>query len=203
MAGIELSFSNVLQLMAALSPILIAFFMLMLSFMNQNVKGIIFIAGAVLATFLNHFLQNMMKSEVDPNASLACNLIDIPLLTRYNSPSTTSLFIAFTFAYLFLPMKYNNQMNYAVIASLMGLFTLDAVSKVTNKCTTVGGAVLGALAGFVMGAMWYTLFHAVGADDLLYFDEMDSNAVRCERPSKQTFKCSVYKNGKLVASNIA
>ena len=63
MAGIELSLSNVLQLMAALSPILIAFFMLMLSFMNQNMKGIVFIAGAVLATFLNHFLQNMMKRK--------------------------------------------------------------------------------------------------------------------------------------------
>lgn len=203
MAGIELTLSNMLQLMAALSPILIAFFMLMLSFMNQNVKGIVFIAGAVLATFLNHFLQNMMKSEVDPNASLSCNIIDIPFLTRYNSPSTSSLFIAFTFAYLFLPMKYNNQMNYAVITALMGLFSLDAVSKVTNRCTTIGGAVLGALAGFVLGAMWYTVFHVVGADDLLYFDEMDSNAVRCERPSKQTFKCSVYKNGKLIGSNIA
>lgn len=203
MAGIELTLSNMLQLMAALSPILIAFFMLMLSFMNQNMKGIVFIAGAVLATFLNHFLQNMMKSEVDPTASLTCNIVDIPFLTRYNSPSTSSLFIAFTFAYLFLPMKYNNQMNYAVIAAILGLFSLDAVSKITNRCTTVGGAVLGALAGFVMGAMWYTIFKAVGAYELLYFDEMDSNAVRCERPSKQTFKCSVYKNGKLVSSNIA
>ena len=203
MAGIELTLSNMLQLMAALSPILIAFFMLMLSFMNQNMKGIVFIAGAVLATFLNHFLQNMMKSEVDPTASLTCNIVDIPFLTRYNSPSTSSLFIAFTFAYLFLPMKYNNQMNYAVIAAILALFSLDAVSKITNRCTTVGGAVLGALAGFTMGAMWYTVFRAVGADELLYFDEMDSNAVRCERPSKQTFKCSVYKNGKLVSSNIA
>lgn len=203
MAGIELTLSNVLQLMAALSPILIAFFMLMLSFMNQNLKGVVFIAGAVLATFLNHFLQNMMKSEVNPEASLSCNIINIPFLTRYNSPSTSSLFLAFTFAYLFLPMKYNNQMNYAVIAALMGMFTLDAASKVTNKCTTVGGAVLGALAGFVLGTMWYTVFHVAGADDLLYFDEMDSNAVRCEKPSKQTFKCSVYKNGKLVSSNIA
>ena len=203
MAGIELTLSNVLQLMAALSPILIAFFMLMLSFMNQNLKGVVFIAGAVLATFLNHFLQNMMKSEVNPEASLSCNIINIPFLTRYNSPSTSSLFLAFTFAYLFLPMKYNNQMNYAVIAALMGMFTLDAASKVTNKCTTVGGAVLGALAGFVLGTMWYTVFHVAGADELLYFDEMDSNAVRCEKPSKQTFKCSVYKNGKLVSSNIA
>jgi hypothetical protein len=203
MSGIELTFSNMIQLTAALSPILIAFFMLMLSFMNQNVKGLVFIAGALLASFINIFLLNMMKSEIHPNASLSCNIVNIPYLNRYNSPSASSLFIAFTFAYLFLPMNYNKQMNYAVITALLILFAIDAGSKIINKCTTIGGAILGALAGFILGSMWYSVFHLVGADNLLYFDEMESNAVKCERPSKQTFKCSVYKNGALISSNIA
>lgn len=203
MAGIELTFSNILQLISVLSPILIAFFMLMLSFMNQNVKGLVFIAGAVLATFLNIPLMNMLKSPVDKNASLSCNIIEIPFLNAYNSPSPTSLFISFTFAYLLLPMLFNKQMNYAIISALLCLFALDAVSKVTNKCTTVGGAVLGALVGFMFGSIWYSVFHMVGADEVLYFDEMDSNSVRCDKPSTQTFKCSVYKNGMLVSSNIA
>lgn len=203
MVGIELTFSNILQLISVLSPILIAFFMLMLSFMNQNVKGLVFIAGAILATFLNIPLMNMLKSPIDENASLSCNIVDIPLLKAYNSPAPTSLFIAFTFAYLFLPMKFNNQMNYAIISALLSLFALDAVTKVTNKCTTVGGAVLGGLVGFMLGSIWYSVFHIVGADAVLYFDEMDSNSVRCEKPSTQTFKCSVYKNGNLISSNIA
>jgi uncharacterized membrane protein len=203
MAGIELTFSNILQLISVLSPILIAFFMIMLSFMNQNVKGLVFIAGALLASFLNIPLMNTIKSPVNNDASLSCNLIEIPYLNAYNSPSPTSLFIAFTFAYLFLPMMYNNQMNYGVISALLCLFALDSVSKVTNKCTTVGGAVLGALVGFMFGSIWYTIFHMVGADEVLYFDEMESNAVKCEKPSSQTFKCSVYKNGVLVSSNIA
>ena len=61
--GIELSMSNIMQLMSALTPVLISFFMLMLSFMNQNVKGIVFIAGALLATFLNIPIKNVIKSE--------------------------------------------------------------------------------------------------------------------------------------------
>jgi len=203
MAGIELTISNMIQLISVLSPILITFFMLMLSFMNQNVKGLVFIAGAVLASFLNIPLMNMLKSPMDENASLSCNLVDLHLLRTYNSPSPTSLFIAFTFAYLFLPMRFNNQMNYAIISALLCLFTLDAVTRVTNKCTTVGGSVLGGLVGFMLGSMWYSVFHIVGADSVLYFDEMESNAVKCDKPSTQTFKCSVYKNGVLVSSNIA
>ena len=201
--GIELSMSNIMQLMSALTPILITFFMLMLSFMNQNAKGIVFVAGALLATIINYPIQVMLKSEYDPDSPVVCDLISIPYLTRYTSPANSSLFIMFTFAYLFLPMRYNNQMNYAVIAALLSMYAIDSVSRINNGCATTGGAVLGALVGFVLGALWYTIFHTVGADNLLYFEEVESNAVRCERPSKQTFKCSVYKGGKLISESIA
>lgn len=200
---IELTVTNVLQLMSMLMPFMITFFMLMLSLMNQNVKGIVFIAGALLASFCNIFLKNALQSPNDPNASMTCTLIDIPYLNRYNSPSSNSLYIAFTFAYLFLPMNYNSQMNYAIISALLILFAIDATAKITNKCTTVGGVVIGALVGFILGSAWYTIFHMVGSDNLLYFEESQSNATRCEMPTKQTFKCSVYKNGQLISSSIA
>ena len=63
-------------------------------------------------------------------------------------------------------------------------------------------SILGALVGFILGTLWYTLFHTSGYDSLLYFDELRSNKVVCSRPAKQSFKCSVYKNGQLVSSNI-
>jgi hypothetical protein len=203
MAGIQLSIVNILQLVAALSPILISSFFLMLTFMNQNVKGIVYIAGAILASVINILIMNQVKSPISPDASMLCNLVELPFLNRYNSPAPSSLFIGFTLAYMFLPMQFNSQMNYGVLSALLSLFALDAVSKVRNSCTTAGGVVLGGLVGIVLGAAWYAMFHALGYNNLLYFNEMDSNNVLCSRPSKQTFKCSVYKNGELVSSNIA
>ena len=203
MAGIQLSIANILQLVAALSPILISSFFLMLTFMNQNVKGIVYIAGAVLASVINILIMNQVKSPISPDASMLCNLVELPFLNKYNSPAPSSLFIGFTLAYMFLPMQFNSQMNYGVLSALLSLFALDAVSKVRNSCTTAGGVVLGGLVGIVLGAAWYAMFHSLGYDNLLYFNEMDSNNVLCSRPSKQTFKCSVYKNGELVSSNIA
>ena len=200
---IELTVTNVLQLTSAILPFMITFFMLMLSLMNQDVKGIVFIAGAVLASVLNIFLRNALQSEPDPEAAMTCTLIDIPYINRYNSPSSNSLYIAFTCAYLFLPMLYNSHLNYAIISALLILFAIDATAKITNKCTTVAGVTLGALVGFILGSVWYTIFHMVGADNLLYFEETQSNGIRCERPTKQTFKCSVYKNGQLISSSIA
>ena len=201
--AIKLTVSNMIQLASALAPILLGFFLVMLSILNQNVKGIVYLAGVLLASVINMFIMNTMQSPMDKDASLSCNIVDLPYLMEFNSPNPSSVFIAFTFAYLFLPMKFNNQMNFPIICSLAALFAMDGVTKVANSCTSIAGAVLGALVGFLLGSAWYTVFHSVGADDLLYFDEMESNAVVCKRPSKQTFKCSAYKNGKLVSSNIA
>lgn len=202
--AIKLTISNIIQLASALAPVLLGFFLVMLSLLNQNVKGIVYLAGVLLASVANIFIMNTMQSKIDiTKAAMSCNLLELPYLMEFNSPNPSSVFIAFTFAYLFLPMKYNNLMNYPVIGAILSLFAMDAVTKVTNSCTTVAGIVLGGLVGFLFGSAWYTALHSAGADDLLYFDEMESNAVVCKRPSKQTFKCSAYKNGKLVSTNIA
>jgi hypothetical protein len=200
--AIKLTLSNMLQLFSAMSPLLLGFFLVMSSLFNQNIKGIVYLAGVLIASIINIFIMNQIQSPVSPDASVSCNLVDIPYLTQFNSPAPTSLFIAFTIAYLLLPMYYNKQMNYVVVAALLCLLVLDAVTKVNNKCTTSGGTILGTLVGLVLGAIWYTLFHFSGYDSLLYFDELQSNRVMCSKPSKQTFKCSVYKNGSLISSNI-
>lgn len=198
MAGIQLTLSNMLMLLGSLAPVILGSFMILLSIFNQNFKGLVYIAGVILASVINVFLQNMMKTPISPNAALTCNLVEIPFMTNYSSPSGSALFIAFTLAYLYLPMTYNGNMNYPVIATLLSMIMLDSVAKVTNNCTTLGGSVIGSLTGFILGACWYAVFHSIGANDLLYFDEVESNNVVCNRPSKQTFKCQVYKNGQLL-----
>lgn len=200
--AIQLTLSNMLQLFSLISPLLLGFFLVMSSLFNQNLKGIVYLAGVLIASVINIFLMNTIGSKTDPNKSISCDLIKLPILSDFNSPAPTSLFIAFTIAYLVLPMYYNNQVNYIVLAALLCLLALDAVTKISNSCTTSGGSILGTLVGFVLGATWYTLFHQSGYDSLLYFDELQSNKVMCSKPTKQTFKCNVYKGGNLISSNI-
>lgn len=201
--AIQITFSNMMRFASLLAPVLLVFFFIMLSILNQDIKGLIYVAGLLLATALNIPIMNLMESRIPNNALLTCSLIELPLITDYNSPSLSSLIIAFTFAYLYLPMRANNQMNYSVIVTLLSLFAMDAVTKITGNCTDIGGTVLGALVGTLFGTCWYTLLYAVDAGHLLYFEELSSNNVVCTMPSKQTFKCSVYKNGQLISSNIA
>ena len=201
--AMEFGLDNVLKLFSLISPTLLAFFLVMLSLFNQDIKGLIYLAGALMAMVINVFIMNTVKSETNPNAAAICSVIDIPGGSPYNSPTSSSVFIAFTIAYLLLPMRFNNNMNYVVLIALLCLFGLDAYTKVHSLCTPASGTVLGGLTGFMLGAMWFALFHVAGFDSLLYFDTYSSNRVFCSKPSKQSFKCSVYKNGQLIDSNIA
>jgi len=199
--AIALTLSNILQFFSFIAPTLLIFFLFLSSLFNQNLKGLVYIAGILIASTINIIFMNIVGSQVSDDASFSCNLFDIPHVSQYNSPYPSTLIIAFTIAYLVLPMKYNKQMNYVVLIFLMCLLGVDIVTKVQNKCSTYPGTVLGALVGFLLGTIWYVLFYSLGYSSLLYFDELRSDNVQCSMPTKQTFKCSVYKNGQLISSN--
>ena len=204
--AIKLTFPNMLTLLSAIAPLLVVFFMVTISLFNQNLKGLVYLAGLMVSLLFNIPIANMIGgdwSRVDPEAMTLCNIVSIPYLTEFSSPGPSALLLGFTLAYLAQPMIMNNNMNYMVLAFMAGLLGIDMTTKVTMGCTTMGGAALGAMIGMFAAVVWYSMFKAAGYDSLLYFDEMQSNRVQCSQPSKQTFKCEVYKNGELISSNIS
>ena len=198
--AIELTLSNIFQFIAALAPLILGFFMIMISIFNQDVKGIIYLAGILISTVVNTLLLNMIKSERNvTESSDACDLIHLPFnLSEYNIPSLNSVLLTFTFIYLIMPMVASNQMNYALIIFLSGMIIVDGISKIMNKCTDIAGVLIGCFLGGIMGVIWYTIFKAAGLNSLLYFNNTDSDKLYCSRPKNQTFKCAVYKNGEII-----
>ena len=123
--AIALTLSNIIQFVSFIAPTLLIFFMFLTSLFNQNLKGLVYIAGILLASFANVVLMNIIGSERDENEAFSCSLFDIPFVSKYNSPYPTTLIIAFTIAYLGMPMKFNNNINYMVLAFLLILLVLD------------------------------------------------------------------------------
>ena len=93
-------------------------------------------------------------------------------------------------------------MNWIVVVFLMIVLIVDIFTNLSNRCTAFGGVFVGLITGIILGAGWYSIIKFLGNNELLYFNEFVSNNVVCSRPSKQTFKCSVYKNGELIKNNI-
>jgi hypothetical protein len=60
---------------------------------------------------------------------------------------------------------------------------------------------LNILMGLVSAATIVILMYSGGSGNYLFYNETtSSNTQVCSMPSKQTFKCQVYKNGELVSS---
>lgn len=213
------SLQNIFTILSFMTPIILVFLFFFISIINQNVKGLVFIAGALFASFINVILQQLIKSPKPYGIgssgnsttegsgqyigvkSHVCDMYDVfSLTTKYNEPASSSVFVAFTIAYLVLPMTFNNQMNYGLIVLLFAIFAVDAISKSTYGCNSIRGIGLGGVTGLILGAAWYSLLHSSGNDNILYFDELDSNNVLCKKPSKQKFKCAVYKNGEIITN---
>ena len=199
--AITLSLTNIFQFISFMAPLLIVFFILMLSIINNNIiKGLIFNIGIIITSTVIYILKTIVKSKQHDFASPLCNILPGPFTVRgdegiFNSPSLSSGIIGFTSSYLIFPMTANNEINPTLITFLIALIGVNGVVELQNNCTNIGGVVLGSLVGIILGILFYSLVVSSGNKELVYFNNSISNNVGCKKPGKQKFKCNVYKNG--------
>jgi hypothetical protein len=193
-----ISLTNLLKYISLMSPLLLIFFMVTVSiFNNVLIKGLLFSFGVVIITFLNYLLKNTLKEKQSSIASTMCNLLPEPFTLYsdgniFSSPSLNSTVIAYTASYLIFPMKLNNQLNPSLATFLLALLGVNAMVELQDKCTSVGGIMLGVVVGVLFGIIYYSVIALSGNKDLAYFSEVLSNDVKCGKPSEQRFKCVTY-----------
>jgi len=196
--AMKLSITNIFKFISLITPFMIIFFLITISLFNQDIKGVIYVSGILLAVFINVLMMNMIKSPVSEVRSVSCELFEMPLgLSNYDVPYSNSVILAFTMAYLMVPMLEQSNVNYILFGFLMFIFLLDGYTKVVDLCTKPIGVFLGGLVGLGLGTAWYYIMKS-GNRSLVYFEELSGNDVKCSRPSKQRFVCNVYKNGELI-----
>jgi hypothetical protein len=196
---LQLTFSNIVQLFSIFAPLFLGTFLVLVSVFNQNIKGLIYLGGVLIASVINYVVSMTIGSEPVPGEGSICNLVEFPLIpNRYNVPNYNSMFIAFTLMYLLLPMLTNSQVNLWIIGTIVSIFAIDAYVKLQYSCTVPRGITIGGIVGAALGSLWYFLFKFTDMQSLLFFNDLTSNNVVCNRPKNQTFKCSVYKNGQVI-----
>ena len=185
--AITMSLSNVFKFLSFMSPFLIIFFMIMYSLLNNTlVKGLLFIAGILIVTFINNILKTSLKSLQSPMASPFCNVLPNPFTVKgdnnvFDSPSLNSTLIGFTTSMLLFPMYQSK--------TLISLLCINGAVEVHANCTKPVGILLGTIVGVLFGILYYSAIKLSGNDELAYFSEESSNNIQCSKPSKQQFRC--------------
>ena len=128
-----------------------------------------------------------------------------------NDYTYSTYILTFTMMYFILPMimvssqSNTNAMNYGVLGLFIAYITLDLFVKKSLLCIPAffSSIVLtNIVAGLFLGAMLSLGMYSTTLKQYLYINEINSNREVCSTPSKQQFRCNVYKDGTLVSSSL-
>jgi len=154
--------------------------------------------------FVSACFRGIVQMYLPPAESSAnCGLS--PMFS--NQTYTFSVFLlAFTCMYIWVPMFATKNVHYGVIGLLGGILGYDLIIKYSTGCVSSTKIVIAELLGGMgLGSLWALIMLST-ARKHIYFGDGDSSSssgTKCSMPSRNTFKCAVYKNGELVTSRFA
>ena len=193
---------NLFTFLSNFSPIIVATFVLAMSFYGPtpNFKGLIYLAFLIAVSFFRNFIyQSADWMPIYKQPMNSCNFVRYSIFCN----TTFSLFVlAFTITYLSIPMFQSNSINVVVFSLLIFYLCIDIGNKILRGCikiqTDVPYILLELSFGSLFATMIVMLMQLGGSSKFLFYTDLQNNGVVCSRPKKQTMKCSVYKNGQLV-----
>ena len=192
---------NIIVFLSFFSPIILAASITSLSFIFQNFKGFIYLGFLLAVCVSRNFAYALSNSTPNVNDNTICSAIQYG---KYGNPSFSAFVFSFTIMYLSFPMFSNGAPNFWVFSALLIYFFIDLFIKVYKKCiVSMGDLFLNITMGLALSSLIVISMYAGGSSKFLFFNEVSSNKEICTQPSKQTFKCSVYKNGELLGSTSA
>ena len=193
--SLDFTFATVISVIYVVTPIIIASFFLILSSINEDVKGLIYMIGASIAIGLYVLICKGLNFQPNYDEDTLCRLFRFPLANGITTNTASTVFIVFTFIYVLIPMIRNKRTNVMFIMIMSVLLLINIVSGYIRHCAGPNHIVAALIAGGIFGSIWWYMISNLENGRYLYYDEMKSNSVQCSKPAQQTFKCQVFRNG--------
>jgi hypothetical protein len=188
---------NIVVFLSFFSPIILAVSITSLSFIFQNFKGLIYLGFLIAVCVIRNYFYMLSGSQPIINDRTICTTVQY---SKYGNPTFSAFVFAFTIMYLSFPMFSNGSVNYWVFVSLISYFFMDIFIKIYKNCIIkIGDLFLNVLLGAASAALIVTLMYVGGSGKYLFFNEVSSDKEMCYQPSKQNFKCLMYKDGTLIS----
>ena len=196
-----------------LAPMFISAAAIFDSTLNQNIKGIIYVTGALFTMLLGNLLSTSFPNRVpgflkgttqrDQSRNLydpACNIFDMGVNgwgTLYSSPAPHALFFAYSLVYICAGMFIHKNINWFVFSLIIILMVLSAFLRLNPpmSCANPIDIMLGYIGGTITGLGWYVAMYAIEQSytptlDLTYFNNMKSDKEMCKLEKNKAFRCT-------------
>jgi hypothetical protein len=199
---------NIFNTLSFYSPIIVCVSIVAFSMFTVTMeKAFVFFVWIFIITFIRIILFKGINRNVTAEMPSVC-LTGLTELFIPKDVTYSTYILTFTMMYFIVPMvlvskQYNiNAMNYGVLAFFVAYISLDLFIKSSLMCvpsifsTRVIGDILSGL--FLGGLISGILMYGTSLKNYLYINEVNSNKEVCSTPSKQQFRCKMYKNGELI-----
>jgi len=203
--------SNILDIIYPLSfyaPLIVCISMLVLSVFTSTLSKLgyyflwIFVITCVRMLVFNGIGMN---NNVNLPEKCSTGIMFIPQDITYST-----YILCFTLMYLLMPMiiltnqAKVNVINYSVLGFFIFYIIFDLGIKYTLSCigSLFSGLIIcDILSGLFLGAIISgPLMFGSNLKKYLYINEINTNKEVCSLPSKQQFKCKLFRNGELVGN---
>jgi hypothetical protein len=204
----ELNFTTLSYLFFRLAPFILVCFFSLASLFNQDFKGLVYLVGLVItcAVFImfgssaGEYFKN--KDETSAISSEICNFVTISGTPAFGAMPVSQCIFGYTGAYLIYIIAQNGYigMNIPTIVFFPLISFIDGLWNIRNNCYSFMQIIASLVVGIIMGCIWASLISSLKITNLQYFNKISGKS-ECSRPAKNTFKCNVFKNGKLLSSS--
>jgi hypothetical protein len=188
---------------SAFTHIFLALIFITLSYINKDIRGIFWLTGAIISSIFCGLILGVVGRKRDIGET--CLKPGYKLL-GFSSTALPLNIISYTQSYLGFPMMDIGTINYRILLGLEIMFIMAAYNKLTIDeannpyCRSrAGEIIIAGIGGYLVGYLWYRML-SNKYKSALYYNDFQSNNVVCNKPSKQKFKCRVYKNGELLTT---
>ena len=194
---------SLINVLSFYSPIIISCSILIFSIFSMTFgKGLFYLFWLLVITFIRIGIMWMIPGN-DPDIKYDNPICEMGDFLPYENSSYSVYILLFTFFYLTMPMYISNNINYVLITFFIIYIIFDILVKLSNGCFISTTHLFGDfVAGGGLGAGIAALIYSSPISGYLFINQTSSDKEVCSMPSKQTFKCSVYKNGELVNSTL-
>jgi len=189
--------TNIIQFLVFFSPVIFAIIILSISFIFQNAKGVFYLGIFLLVSCIREFILSFYSLPKFYAKDDICTMVQY---SNYSSVGYIIFIATFTAIYNFSPMFFNNDYNYLALGGFLVYLITIAWFLMHYKCISFSDVFLNMFSGGIVATIVLTLMVGLNLNKYLFFNELSSNRDVCSMPSKQTFKCSVYKNGELLGT---
>ena len=189
--NIPINYVSLLYTTFRLAPFILVSFFSLSSIFNQDLKGLVYLAGLLFACFIAFMAGKMPITGSSAKGSHPCNVLTLSGSSPVSSIPLSIIVFMYTFAYLlYVIVKYKLVVqNMPTLVFFPCLILLDILWNNKYECSTPVNIIMGIVIGGSVGAAWGAAIDYLKLTKMQYMMGI-SNKETCS-VSKQKFRCKI------------